>query len=70
VFEIGVDPDGTGPLPRQIVRHVYDVDGREERTESGTGNATDGSDFAIDRYVRRAFDPHTSQVSKEEVVVP
>lgn len=70
IFEIGVDPDGTSPLPRQIVRHVYDVDGREERTESGTGNATDGSDFVIDRYVRRTFDPYTSQVSKEEVVVP
>jgi hypothetical protein len=70
VFEIGADPDGTGPLPRPITRHVYDVDGRESQTESGTGTATDGADFVVDRYVRRTFDPNTNQISREEVVVP
>ncbi|WP_214675259.1 hypothetical protein, partial [Escherichia coli] len=37
VFEISPDPDGAGPLPRTMVRHVYDADGNEIRTEYGSG---------------------------------
>lgn len=70
VFEIGVDPDGVGALPRQVIHHVYDADGNEVRTEYGTGNATDGSDFTTTRFKRMTYDPVTGQKTKEEVVVP
>ena len=55
VFEIGVDPDGSGPLPRAITHHIYDDAGFEIQTEAGTGNATDGSDFARTSYVTTAY---------------
>lgn len=59
VFEISADPDGSGagtPLKRLIVKHIYDVDGREYRTEKGSGSATDGSDFVMSSYVQKTFD--------------
>jgi YD repeat-containing protein len=56
VYEIGVDSDGSGPLPRVIVHHLYDADGHESRTETGTGNATDGSDFVMTNYKAMTYD--------------
>ncbi|WP_204278149.1 hypothetical protein, partial [Escherichia coli] len=50
VFEISPDPDGAGPLPRTMVRHVYDADGNEIRTEYGSGQNVDGSDFTVNRF--------------------
>jgi len=70
VFEIGPDPDGTGPLPRPMVRHLYDADGREWRTESGAGNAIDGSDFVVQQIERMSFDPGTGDLVKTEVGQP
>lgn len=70
VFEIGADPDGNGPLPRQIVHHVYDLDGNESRTESGTGNAIDGSDFVVTQFKRMTYDSVTGQLIKTEEVAP
>ncbi len=55
VYEIGVDPDGSGPLPRQVVHHIYDNAGFEIQTEEGTGNATDGSDFSRTSYVTTTY---------------
>ena len=70
-FEIGVDPDGAGgALPRPIVHHVYDADGNEVRTEFGTGNATDGSDFVVTRFKRMTYDAVTGQLLKTEEVLP
>ncbi len=69
VFEIGPDPDGAGPLKRQIVHHLYDDDRREYRTETGTGNATDGSDFVISTFKRLTFDD-AGRLAKTEVVQP
>lgn len=68
LYEIGADPDGTGPLPRQIVRHVYDADGNEVRTEYGTGQQTNGSDFQVVRFTRRTFDGNDRLVKSEEVI--
>ena len=70
VFEIGADPDGAGPLPRPIVRHVYDADGNEIRTEFGTGTATDGSNFVVTRFSRMTYDAVTGQLVKTEEVLP
>lgn len=70
IFEISADPDGSGPLPRQMVHHVYDVDGNEIRTEAGTGNAIDGSDFVITKFKRSTFDPATGLLTKTEEVAP
>lgn len=70
VFEIGTDPDGGGPLPRQIVHHVYDTDGNEIRTELGTGNATNGSDFVIAHFKRMTYDAVTGRITKTEEVAP
>lgn len=59
VYEIGPDPDGAGALPRKIVHHLYDGDGREYRTETGIGNAIDGSDFAWKSYSLTTYDSVT-----------
>ncbi len=69
LFEIGIDPDGSGADPRVIVHHVYDDDGREIRTEQGTGNATDGTDFAVTGFKRMTYDA-LDRVTKTEEVVP
>ena len=67
IFEIGSDPDGAGPLKRPITRHLYDDNGNEFRTEIGVGSQTDGSDFAVQRFVRRAFDVNDKLVKSEDV---
>ncbi len=69
VFEIGPDPDGGGPLKRQIVKHYYDADSLEIRTEVGSGNNTDGSDFVWSSAKRMTYDG-AAQLVKTEVVVP
>jgi YD repeat-containing protein len=68
VFEIGADP-GSG-LPRPITHHVYDVDGNETRTETGTGFNTDGSDFVLLHHVERVFDPATGLLTQTSEVAP
>lgn len=68
VFEIGASPDGT--KPRLITKHNYDSDGREYLTQSGTGMATDGTDFAVDRFVRRTYDSVSGLLIKTEVGQP
>jgi hypothetical protein len=70
LYEISPDPDDAWSLPRIITRHVYDADSNETKTEFGTGVATDGSDFQLIRFERRAFVPGTSRVLKVESVVP
>lgn len=70
VFEIGPDPDGVGGSPRAITKHNYDSVGREYLTEFGTGAATDGSDFAVQRFQRMSFDPLTGDLVKKEVGYP
>jgi hypothetical protein len=70
IYEIGADPDGAGPLPRQMTHHVYDADGNETRTEFGTGFATDGSDFVLLHFKRMTFDPTTGLLTKVEEVQP
>lgn len=67
VFEIGPDPDGAGPLPRLIVHHVYDDNDNEIRTEIGTGNQLDGSDFVIIHFKRNTYDLNDKLVKIEEV---
>ncbi len=69
-WEIGPDPDGSGSLPRHIIHHLYDADGREYRTEFGTGNALDGSDFVLSSFKRMTFDPANGKLVKTEVVQP
>ena len=75
VYQIGVDPDGAGTLKRAVIKHSYDVDGREYLTETGTGTAitfvkyvpsdlvatipTDVTDFVATSYTQTTFDPVT-----------
>ena len=68
VFEIGSDPDGSGPLKRAIIHHVYDVDDNETQTEVGTGNASDGSDFVISNFNRMIYDPAGRLIRSEKVL--
>jgi hypothetical protein len=68
VFEIGSDPDGSGPLKRPIIQHFYDINGNEIRTESGFGSQIDGSDFVVSRLVRRTFDLNDKLVRSEDVI--
>jgi len=70
LYEIGADPDGSGPLPRPVIHHIYNSDGNESKTEVGTGNAVDGSDMAVIRYKRMTYSPGTNKVVKIEEVLP
>lgn len=67
IFEISADPDGAGPIKRQVTRHVYDDNGNEIRTETGVGVQPDGSDFAVLRFSRKTFDLNDKLVKVEEV---
>ncbi|MEI9902997.1 MAG: RHS repeat domain-containing protein [Asticcacaulis sp.] len=62
VYEISADPDGALSLKRTIVHHIYDVDGHEVRTETGSGNATDGSDFVMATYTAVTYDSYGNAV--------
>ncbi len=44
LYEIGPDPDGSGPLKRPAVKHTYDAAGRETQVDKGT-TAADGTGF-------------------------
>ena len=66
VFEIGVDPDGSGPLPRQMVKHTYDADDRVTRQDFGYGNSVNGSDFEVSRFIRNTYDNSTGLLIKAE----
>ncbi len=55
VYEIGPDPDGTGPLQRKMIHHVYDDAGHETSTETGIGTSTDGSGFVRKSYVQTTY---------------
>jgi len=70
VFEISPDPDGGGALKRKVIKHNYDVDGREYLTQVGTGAATDGSDFVATAFTRRSYDTTTGLLMKTEMGQP
>jgi YD repeat-containing protein len=84
VFEIGPDPDGGGALKRPVIRHVYDFDGLETETQTGTYNNTNGAAFALSQFAISNPDsaPYTiankkrmtydgaGRLTRTEVVVP
>lgn len=78
VYEIDVDPDGGGPQRKKAIHHLYDIDGREWKTETGTcGTVTfsgdipvDCADFIVTSFVRNTYDASTGLLSKTEVVQP
>ncbi|MFP1132817.1 hypothetical protein [Asticcacaulis sp. W401b] len=75
IFDISADPDGScqsngqGCLKRQVVKHYYNDDNQETRTETGVGNSIDGSDFTWLTAKNMYFDSE-GQLTKTEVVVP
>ena len=78
IYEISVDPDGSGPLKRAAVRHNYDVDGNEWKTESGTCDTvtfngaipTGCVTFTVANFKRNTYDSTTGYLVKTEVVQP
>lgn len=56
VFEIGADTGGAVHAHRVMVRRVFSADGNEISTETGHGDATDGSDFVIEEYRHMTYD--------------
>ena len=86
VYEIGADPDGAGALKRAVVKHHYDVDGREDLTQTGTGSSitfvkaapsdpvatipTDVTDFVPTTFTRNTFNATTGLLTKTEVGQP
>jgi hypothetical protein len=64
VFEIGADPDGSGPLPRVAVRHGYDDDDRERLVEVGAcaavvfenGIPSGCSSFNVGEFTRHTYE--------------
>ncbi|WP_140986915.1 hypothetical protein [Asticcacaulis tiandongensis] len=77
ILEIGADPDGGGALKRPTVKHYYDVDGLETRTETGTcgtvtmsgGIPTGCSDFVWTSAKKMTYDA-VGRLTKTEVVQP
>jgi hypothetical protein len=77
-YQIGPDPDGTGPLLRQVTKHSYDPDGLETLTETGTatgitfasGAATGVTGFTVTQFKRRTYDPTYGFLIKEETGTP
>jgi hypothetical protein len=70
IFEIGVDPDGGGPLPRSMIKHTYDNDDHEIRMDFGSGSSVNGSDFVSARFTRNTYDPASGLLVKTEQVQP
>jgi hypothetical protein len=80
VYEIGIDPDGAGTLPSVAVHHMYDIDGREYRTETGRGiganmrtcspTAATCTDFAMTSYVQRTYNATTGLEAKSITAQP
>lgn len=78
VYEIGVDPDGTGSLKRTITKHNYDVDGREYLTQVGYGSTItfvgsipiDVTDFTPTAFTRNTYDATTGLLIKTEAGQP
>lgn len=68
VFEISPDPDGAGPMRRIIIKHYYNHDNGETRTETGYGQATDGSDFTVSSYVAMSYDSAGRLIKKISAV--
>jgi len=54
VYEIGVDPDGTGALKRAMIHHVY-TGALESQVETGAGTSTSGSDFVRAAYATASY---------------
>ena len=78
LYEIGVDPDGSAPLKRVVIHHIYDGDWNETQTETGTGSTitfdsngfpTGVSDFAITSFKRMTYDD-LGRLTKTELVQP
>lgn len=84
VFEISPDPDGGGTLKRMVIRHVYDFDGLEVETQTGTYNNANGAAFTLAQFAISNPDsaPYTiankkrmtydgaGRLTRTEVVVP
>lgn len=80
IYEIGADPDGQGDLPSIAVHHLYDGDGREYRTETGTGVASELINcsptaatclaFTVRQYVQRTYDTNTGLIVKSITATP
>lgn len=77
LMEISPDPDGSGDRKRSVVRHEYDHDGLETRTEAGScrdvtyANAIPSgcTEYAWSSAKKMTYDT-TGQLVKMEVVVP
>jgi hypothetical protein len=73
VCDIGIDPDDSGPLVRAMIRHTYNNDDTETRTDTGYGsNTTDcrpGTEMTLVSFVRRTVDS-VGRVVKSEQVQP
>ncbi|MDV6333264.1 hypothetical protein [Asticcacaulis sp. 201] len=72
ICEIGADPDGSGPLIREMVRHTYDGAGQEIKTEQGSGTSTTNclsTNMAVSSFTRMTYDA-AGRLAKTEVVQP
>ncbi|MBP2161634.1 MULTISPECIES: hypothetical protein [Asticcacaulis] len=71
VCEIGVDPDGAGPLVRTMIRHNYNPDSTEAQTDTGFGSSTTdcrpGYEMTRTSFVRRTFDTLGRLIKTEQV---
>ena len=70
IFDIGVLPGGTGNPHRSVVKHTYDGDGHETKTEFGYAGTdhTDGSDFVVTSFKRMTYDIVGRLIKSEEVL--
>ena len=56
VLKITPDPDGAGPLPRNAIKYVYDVDGQLIQTLKGTTTLANGSNFVAFETETNSYD--------------
>ncbi|WP_116810562.1 RHS repeat domain-containing protein [Steroidobacter cummioxidans] len=59
IGEIGIDPDGAGPLPRPATRTSYNDDGQPTYVYAGTTNGTTLADLnamSVVRYIHTQYD--------------
>jgi YD repeat-containing protein len=71
-LEIGPDPDGSGPLKRQYVKHFIDRDFRETKTEAGicsdvtfvTNIPTGCTEISVKSFKTMTYDPVTGLLAK------
>ena len=70
IFQIGADPDGSGPLPRVATKTTYDAEGRVLEVDNGTTTTSNGSDFTVTSSKINTYDTTSGMLVESQEVQP